>query len=163
MATKRKTRTKTEQKARVNKFLQNTKQKKNTKKKQDDAERKTLMEIIDARVKAKAIYDLTVVKPEISATIDGITGLNEELVFVNEEGVVSWKEDNTPILPKHTDTTAEFFNIILAQIEKDKNKNHTIDDLLVENENGELVLQQGITVETPASTDTPPPPVAEAE
>lgn len=154
MSTKRKTRTKAEKKARVNKFLQNTKQKMNTKQKQDAADREKLKQIIDARIKAKAIYDLTVLKPEISATIDGVTGLNEELVFVNDEGIVTWKEDQTPVLSEHTDVTAEFFNIVLAQIEKDKDKNHVIDDLLVENENGELVLQQGITVETPSTDNT---------
>ena len=151
MSTKRKTRTKAEKKARVNKFLQNTKAKNNRIEKENKAQREAMIKMLDARVKAKAIYDLTVLKPEISATIDGITGLNEELVFVNDEGVVSWKEDQTPVLSEHTDVTAEFFNIVLAQIEKDKDKNHVIDDLLVENENGELVLQQGITVETPAT------------
>lgn len=154
MTTKRKTKTKAEQKARVNKFLQNTKVKNIKQEKENKAEREAMIKMLDARVKAKAIYDLTVLKPEISATIDGITGLNEELVFVNEEGVVSWKEEQTPVLPEHTDVTAEFFNIVLAQIEKDKNKNHVIDDLLVENENGELVLQQGISVEAPSTDNT---------
>jgi hypothetical protein len=154
MATKRKTRTKAEKKARVNSFLQASKERSNIIAKQRKAEKAQMELFIDARIKAKKIYDLSVLKPEIVATIDGVTGLNEELVFVNEEGVVSWKEDNTPILPEHTDITAEFFNIVLAQIEKDKNKNHVIDDLLVENENGELVLQQGITVSPETDDNT---------
>jgi hypothetical protein len=104
---------------------------------------------------ARNIMNLYNEKPEIASVVDGVIGLNEETVLVNEEGIVCWKESGEPLVEENKEfMPAEFYNIVLKQIDDNKDKNHVIDDLLVEDENGNMTLKNDVTPNILSSIST---------
>ncbi len=155
MATKRKTKTKAEKQAKKMKFVQKQNHQKNVIKGYQQAQQEKFEEYKRNIMSARNIMNLYNEKPEIASVVDGVIGLNEETVLVNEEGIVCWKESGEPLVEENKEfMPAEFYNIVLKQIDDNKDKNHVIDDLLVEDENGNMTLKNDVTPNILSSIST---------
>lgn len=124
MATKRKTKTKAQKKARLAKFRQSQTENKNRVKKMQQQYYEHMMERQNVMKRANIVESIYNNKPNLATkTEDGKLVINEEVLKLNEEdNILYWVEDNNPMvsgldaLENYTKYSVDFVNQVLDVI-----------------------------------------------
>jgi hypothetical protein len=149
---KRKTKTKAQQKNRKNKFQQKTKTTNNQIKAMQQAYLNQAIERQEIMKRANIIEQIYKAKPEFSKLVDNKLVLNDETV-VDKEGVLYWVKDNNPIMAgldlfeNYNKYNKDFVNQVLSVVQKQEEQIKALQttevDLdgfdLVEDDNFEIV------------------------
>jgi hypothetical protein len=122
MATKRKTKTKAQQKARKAKFQQKTKQKNNQIKTMQNAYMEQMIERQEVMKRANIIEQIYKAKPEFATIVDDVLQINEEAV-VEKDDVLYWTKDDNPVMAglesfeNYSKYSKDFVNQVLTVVQ----------------------------------------------
>lgn len=131
---KRKTKTKAQQKQRKAKFQQTMTVKKNQVKSMQNAYMNHMIERQEIVKRANLIEQIYKAKSVFSTIVDGVLQLNENMVY-EKENILYWKNDDNPIMAgldafeNYNKYSKEFVNMVLGVIQKQTPQTTTEVDL----------------------------------
>jgi hypothetical protein len=160
MATKRKTKTKAQQRKRKAKFQQSQRTKKNQIEAMQQAYLNQMIERQEIMKRANIVEQINKAKPEFSTVIDGTLQLNEEAV-VEKDGVLYWSKDDNPVMAgleafeNYNKYSKDFVNQVLTVVQQQEAQQEAMQTTEVDLDGFDLVEDDSFeVVDVESETET---------